>query len=542
MTSPINFYLAQKNFIVGDIAENFLKIKKSFQNSPNNSLVIFPELAITGYPPEDLLLSKHFLNNTLDYQKKIISLTKNNNKAILFGGIFVAEDKLYNVAIFAENGRIKNIIKKNNLPNYGVFDEKRYFSQGENFTSITFQEKKFLILICEDIWTKNLSNHLTSWHNLDGIIIINASPFDIKKQQKRLEITKNIAKKINSLLIYLNLIGGQDSLVFDGNSFIINKKGEIVQKLASCQEEELFVSLDEIDKSKEKNTKNDKFAEIYNVLILGIRDYFAKNKKKSVLIGLSGGVDSAICAILCSDALGVENVNLVMMPSKHTSDESCIDADLLIKNLKCKNISSLSIKKIFLEYSNILKLSFANKKADLTEENLQARIRGTLLMALSNKLGHLVIATSNKSETAVGYTTLYGDMCGAYSPIKDIYKTDLYQLCIWRNNNIPKIAKLKAKDILPQNIINKEPTAELRENQKDSDSLPSYEILDKILFNLIEQRKSIKEIIKLGFTEDDIKKISKLVKLSEYKRKQSALGPKISTLSFDKERRIAISS
>ena len=525
--------LVQKNFIVGDLEGNYNKIMQYYLASTGD-LVIFSELSIIGYPPEDLLLLPHFLEEVQHFQNKLIE--QSTNKGLLFGSIEHTTEGLYNVVVFAQYGKVQKIIRKKYLPNYGVFDEKRYFLAGDTINYIEFLGQKILILICEDLWQVN-NNEIVE--NIDLIIAINASPFALGKNQERLKIASNLAKNFNSELIYVNCVGGQDSLVFDGGSFILNKKGKIIKNLEFFAEDSfLFNRKNNLLKEIEFSYSDEELA--YNALLLSVRDYVEKNKQQSILIGLSGGADSAFCAILCADALGVENINLVMMPSRYTSKESFSDADELIKNLKAENILTLAIENIFVSFEEQLAEAFKGKEKDLTEENLQARIRGGLLMALSNKLGHLVIATSNKSEAAVGYATLYGDMCGAFSPIKDVYKSFLYKLCHWRNNNIPAISRAKIANPIPHNIIEKAPTAELRDEQKDSDSLPEYEILDEVLFNLIEEKKSVAEIVSLGFSKDVVEKVAKLLKFSEYKRYQAAIGPKISNLSFDKERRFPI--
>ena len=534
--------IAQQNFLLGDLQGNFQKIANIYIKYQDEvDLIIFPELSLTSYPPEDLLLSQAFLEQNNQIKKQLYVLTKNHRAAILYGDIFLENDVLYNAAIYIKDGKAAKIIKKCFLPNYGVFDELRYFAPNQELTTVNIAGEECLVLICEDLWHKDLLAIIEKKQpKLDKIIILNASPFAVDKFTRRYDLVKNLATKLESEVIYVNLVGGQDSLVFDGKSFIVDRKGQLVTLLKSFSEDVKLIDDQKI--TKIISYQDNKLADIYNALILSMRDYVYKNNFKSVLIGLSGGIDSALCAVLASDALGVENVYLVKMPSRYTSKQSFTDADNLINALGCKNILDLNIENIYNSFLTELETSFNNCQPDLTEENLQARIRGVLLMALSNKFSHLVLATSNKSESAVGYATLYGDMCGAFSPLKDIYKTLVYQLVKWRNNNVSLISFANNLNLVSSSLINKAPTAELRDNQKDSDNLPEYDILDQILAYLIEGRKSVSEIIELGFDRKEVEKINKLLLRSEYKRRQSALGPKISQLSFDRERRMPITN
>lgn len=525
--------LNQINFTVGALVENTKKLLSWYKKDCEVvDLSIFPELGIVGYPPEDLLYSSAFIKDIEFYQKKIIASTKNKNAALLFGTITKKGEKLYNTVYFVQNGILQNIIYKNSLPNYGVFDEKRYFAAENTHQTITLNDKSFLVLICEDLWQENLAEKI-AYLTFSEVIILNASPYNTAKLQKRL----NLVRRFNKKVYYLNLIGGQDSLVFDGNSFVINENGELVKLLASFQEAKELVN----DSESQVKLPED-LAQDYQALMLGLSDYVQKNNFKEVLIALSGGADSALVSVIACDALGVDKVHLVTMPSQYTSKESFTDADLLIKQLNCASVRRINIEEINSSFLHNLAPFFKGRKSDLTEENLQARIRGVLLMSLANKFGFLVLATSNKSETAVGYATLYGDMCGAYSVIKDIYKTKIYELIKWRNKNIPVTSLHKVANPVAQNIIDKAPTAELRANQQDTDSLPEYRDLDQILYYLIEEKKSINEIVSYGFAKEIVVKIYKLLKNSEYKRYQAAVGPKISALSFDKERRIPLTN
>lgn len=533
--------LAQLNFTIGDLDGNYNKINHFYhQYHDQCDLILFSELAISGYPPEDLLLKDYFIDEIEKKIESIIHFTKDKKSAILIGAPIRIGDNLFNSALLIEDGKIIDIFHKKELPNYGVFDERRYFTSANNLKNIKFRGVNLAILICEDVW--NLKNaFLLKEQEVDLIITINASPFDQDKLFNRIFNIKKFNQYLQKNIIYLNQIGSCDYLVFDGSSFVINKNNDIIKILAEFQEDSGLIEIDkkgdiagsaiEIKISKEEI--------IYNSLILALRDYIMKNGFQNVILGLSGGIDSALVAVIAADALGSDNVRLIALPSKYNSNQSYIDAKELSDNLGI-NLEQILIQNIVNEVENSLENVFLNQKTDFTEENIQSRIRGLLLMAISNKFGNLLLATGNKSELAVGYATLYGDMNGAYNPLKDLYKTEIYQLSRWRNDNIPKISKLSSKNIIPESIIIKEPTAELRENQKDSDSLPNYDILDQILYLLIEEQKSEEYVIAQNFDPKIVKKVTKMFYSNEFKRQQAVLGPKISKMSFDKDRRYQI--
>jgi NAD+ synthase len=377
----------------------------------------------------------------------------------------------------------------------------------------------------------------------DFIISINSSPFEKDKQEKRFEKAQKFSKNLQKPLIYVNQIGGQDSLIFDGKSFVLDEKGQ--QKLVMkefCEDSKIIeisknskqISIQVLENQKAKEENLESAEKIYSACILGLRDYIEKSGFKKILLGMSGGIDSALVASIAADALGTKNIELYALPSRYNSKTSFDDAINYSRNLEIE-LKNISIEKIFSSF-----LETMPNISSLAQENLQSRIRGNILMSLSNSTGALLLSTGNKSELAVGYATIYGDMCGAYNPIKDIYKSEIFELAKWRNKNIPTISKFQKTEIIPENIIIKEPTAELRENQKDSDSLPDYKILDQILFSLIEEEKSIQETIENGFDDKLVKKVAKLFYANEYKRKQAVLGPKISKMSFDLERRYPI--
>jgi len=542
--SNLKIQLAQINPTIGDISGNCEKILHEFKKATEHQcdLVIFPEMSLCGYPCEDLWQKKYFI---WEIEKKILEICKisqNSKCAILLGAPTLTFNRakkeiIQNSAYLIENGEVKKIINKKTLPNNGVFDENRYFEASNTLSLVEFRGLTLAILICEDLWdAKNI--FLLQEQIFDAAIAINASPYSTKKHEYRNKTAQNFTKTLNKPLIYVNQVGGQDFLVFDGSSFVMNAQGQNVLQLKGFCEDDAII---EINKDGEIKCT---IAEVlpseeerdYSACILGLRDYIKKNNFKNVLLGMSGGIDSALVATIAVDALGSENVALYALPSPFNSETSMIDAK------SCGHNLDLELKIISIESTFDTMLYTLGEISDLAKENLQSRIRGNILMAISNNSGALLLSTGNKSELACGYATLYGDMCGAFNPIKDIYKTRVYELANWRNKNVPNISIFPHKNLIPQNIITKAPTAELRPNQKDSDSLPEYEVLDKILFYLIEEKRSIVEIISFGFEEKLVEKIANLFYHSEYKRQQSCLGPKISDMSFDRDRRYPVTN
>lgn len=546
--SKLKIYLAQINTSVGDLEKNTQKILAEFTkaNQEKCDLIIFPESTICGYPCDDLWQKKHFILAIEEKIKEITAASQGKNCAILLGAPIIDFDKskkeiIKNCGLIISDGRVEKIITKKNLPNNGVFDEKRYFTPANNLTSFDFRDVTLSILICEDLWDgKNL--FLMGEQISDAVIVINSSPFAKNKQEARFEKAQNFAKKLQRPLIYVNQIGGQDSLVFDGSSFALDENGAEKIRLKEFAEDGKIVEIEKknkvtlIGKNREKTLSEEE--KIYSAAILGLRDFVQKSGFEKVLLGMSGGIDSAIVAIMAVDALGSDNVALFALPSRFNSESSMIDANETAQNLGVK-LEVISIEENFEILTKTLLVN-QEKLNDLTCQNMQSRIRGNILMALSNNLGALLLSTGNKSELAMGYATIYGDMCGAFNPIKDIYKSEIFKLAAWRNDNIPEISCLKKKDLIAANILTKEPSAELKENQKDSDSLPDYKILDEILFLLIEEEKSVLEITEKGFDEKLVKKLAKNFYASEHKRRQSCPGPKISNMAFDKERRYPI--
>ena len=542
MTKKISILIVQTNPIVGNIEYNKQIVVDHIKDNQSD-LIVFSELMLTGYPPEDLVLKPAFMDRVNSALSEILECSKSSDATIILGTPYFDKDKLFNAALVIKEGQILNKHYKMALPNYGIFDEKRIFSNGEQITIIDFKGINLGIFICEDIWVKDTILELDK-DRMDLAVSLNASPFDVNKIEDREKKALNFASSIDAPLMYVNQVGGQDEIVFDGSSFICDQT-KIVSKLNHCVEESREYIFNTIDKAFEVD-ENDKFDIdkqdiVYSNLILGLRDYVDKNKFPGVVIGISGGIDSAFSAAVAVDALGADRVKGILMPSQFTSDESNIDANLLGKNLRI-DLLSISIQDIVNSYDNTLSDLFADKEKDITEENIQSRTRGAILMAYSNKFGHMVVTNGNKSEVSVGYSTLYGDMCGGFSVVKDIYKSDLYRLSEWRNTNLPSLSKINTLDIIPKNIILKEPTAELKADQKDSDSLPPYDILDKILFLLVEKESSIKEIVSQGYDVGVVTKVQNLLYNSEYKRRQAAPGVKISERNFGYDRRYPITN
>lgn len=497
------------------------------------------ELFLIGYPPQDLLFRNDFIKKVEFFKKKIFSMTKKQRTIFLLNIPQEETKKIFNVLFLIKNGKV--VFKKNKsiLPNYGVFDEKRYFySKGIDTSFYLHKSKKIKFLICEEMWSEKFLKKNND--NYDFTVSINASPFEIEKFSQRIKKSRNAAKAFDSDLIYLNHVGCQDELIFDGGSFLMNKGGEIITQAKFFQEDEIIIDTKSHSSNKVVTPKN-KMENLYQALMYSLKTYMKNNKFREVVLGLSGGIDSALCSLIAADTLGSKNVKPVFMPTIYTSNESKRDVKSLCKNLGLKfdNILIDDLRKKILSKLDFI---FKDLAKNLAEENIQSRIRGLILMAISNKFNSLLIATGNKSELAVGYSTLYGDMCGGFSLIKDLYKSQVFSLVKWRNDNIPMNAYLIKKKLIPENIIIKEPTAELRFNQKDKDSLPEYEKLDKVLELLIDKNYGIKQIKKFGYSENMIKMIWEMIKKSEFKRYQSTIGPKISSMSFDKDRRFPITN
>ena len=546
MSKKIKIALAQLNPLVGDVSGNvdkLLKIRSELKNDVD--LLVAPELYISGYPIDDLVLREDFLNLVEIEIKRLVENTKDGKSAIIFGAPRRDNTLIKNSVYVVENGKIEAIKDKYELPNTGVFDEQRIFSEGELEDCVKIKDINFGLPICEDIWEKTVLDNLSK-SGAEIIIAINASPFTISKSSERNHIALSRVKETKLPLIYLNRTGGQDELIFDGTSFALNHDGNKFFCSSEFKEE---ISIIDFKKQNGKwigngniNKSSSETERLYKALVLGLRDYVNNNKFPGVVLGLSGGIDSALVAAIATDAFGPSMVQSIMLPSNFTGQDSLNDAKDTANLLKI-NFSNLEINEAMKIVDKTLgKFNGKSFSPGITEENIQSRLRGLLLMALSNRYGYMVLATGNKSEYAVGYSTLYGDMCGGFAPIKDVWKTDVFKLCRWRNENFSELFKGPKGRVIPENIITKAPTAELRENQKDTDSLPEYEILDEILKGLVEKEISVEKIISKGFEREIVEKTAHLLARSEYKRFQSAPGPKVTSKAFGRDRRFPLTS
>jgi NAD+ synthase len=546
MNKKIKIALAQLNPLVGDVSGNvdkLLKIRSELKNDVD--LLVAPELYISGYPIDDLVLREDFLNLVEVEIKRLVENTKDGKSAIIFGAPRRDNTLIKNSVYVVENGKIGAIKDKYELPNTGVFDEQRIFSEGELEDCVKIKDINFGLPICEDIWEKTVLDNLSK-SGAEIIIAINASPFTISKSSERNHIALSRVKETKLPLIYLNRTGGQDELIFDGTSFALNHDGNKFFCSAEFKEETSILDFERKNGKWIGNgniTKSSSEIErLYKALVLGLRDYVNNNKFPGVVLGLSGGIDSALVAAIATDAFGPSMVQSIMLPSNFTGQDSLNDAKDTANLLKI-NFSNLEINEAMKIVDKTLgKYNGKSFSPGITEENIQSRLRGLLLMALSNRYGYMVLATGNKSEYAVGYSTLYGDMCGGFAPIKDVWKTDVFKLCRWRNENFSELFKGPKGRVIPENIITKAPTAELRENQKDTDSLPEYEILDEILKGLVEKEISVEKIISKGFEREIVEKTAHLLARSEYKRFQSAPGPKVTSKAFGRDRRFPLTS
>ena len=546
MTTHLKIALAQLNPVVGDLAGNVAKLKAAHEKAAKlgADLVVLPELFITGYPPEDLVLKPAFQAAARAHVEALAAETK-SGPGILTGTIWPEDGRLYNAAVLIADGAVQAVRFKVELPNYGVFDEKRVFEPGPLPGPINFKGVRIGVPICEDIWKEEVSECLAE-SGAEILISPNGSPFDWPKPGKRMNVAVARVTETKLPLVYLNQVGGQDELVFDGASFILNADHSLAAQLPAWEE---AVVLTEWTKAGGQwrcvkapiEKLDDGDAEAYHACVLGLRDYVGKNGFPGVVLGLSGGINSALVAAIAVDALGPERVHCVMLPYRYTSNASLDDAEQCAKALGVRyDIVPISAGVEGIEAS--LQPLFKGKKADTTEENIQSRIRGATLMAISNKLGGMVLTTGNKSEMSVGYATLYGDMNGGFNPIKDLYKMEVYRLSRWRNAHVPKGGKGPKGEVIPSNILTKAPTAELRPNQTDQDSLPPYEVLDDILSCLVENEMSVAEIAARGHSLETVRKVERLLYLAEYKRRQAAPGVKISARSFGRDRRYPITN
>jgi len=556
METTIRIALAQINCTVGDLNGNCRKILEYAEKAERYAadIVSFPELAVTGYPPEDLLLKPKFVEDNVAALQELSRSIR--NIVAVVGFVDKGRRGVHNSAAVISAGEIKGIYHKMRLPNYAVFDEKRYFNSGKNPLVFLFGQHPFGVNICEDIWMPGGPTAAQARYGARFICNINASPYHAGKIKLRQEIIGTQARNNNVVMSYTNMVGGQDELVFDGQSMVIDKDGTLLARAEAFKEDLLIVDVKLHEEGRVRSAKRlvkvkdghsrsvnvpvekriapplKPTEEAYRALLLGLRDYVQKNGFKKVVLGLSGGIDSALVAVLAADALGKENVMSVFMPSRFSSEASRVDARELCENLDVRFLE-ISIERIYDAYLETLASVFSGLQPDITEENIQARIRGNIIMALSNKFGWLVLTTGNKSEMSVGYATLYGDMAGGFAVIKDVPKTLVYRLCRWRNS---------LSRAIPERVLTKAPSAELKPDQKDTDTLPPYDTLDPILKAYVEEDEDAAKIIRTGYDPETVNRVIKMVDMSEYKRRQSPPGIRITPKAFGKDRRVPITN
>ncbi|WP_319568480.1 NAD+ synthase [Cohaesibacter marisflavi] len=546
MTERLVFSLAQLNPHLGDIAGNAEMARAAHKVAAEQGAdcLVLSELFISGYPPEDLVLKPAFQDACREQVEKLAELTEGDAPAILIGSPWVDGERLYNAVCLLDNGEVQAVRYKADLPNYGVFDEKRVFAAGPMPGPINLRGVAVGVPICEDIWDIEVCECLAET-GAELLVVPNGSPFNLDKWEVRQQVAIQRVIETELPLVYLNQVGGQDELVFDGASFALNGDRSLAMQMVGFAEDQQVLVAERIDGkwmlSGPIEPVMDRDASAWSACMLGLRDYVNKNRFPGVVLGLSGGIDSAICAALAVDALGADRVHCVMLPYRYTSGESLKDAADCAKALGVR-YDVVDIVKPVEGFSEALSGLFEGTDEGVTEENLQSRARGTILMAVSNKFGNMVVTTGNKSEMSVGYATLYGDMNGGFNPIKDLYKMAVYHLSAWRNQHKPDGALGPAGEVIPANIISKAPTAELRENQTDQDSLPEYPVLDDILECLVEKEMGIEEIVERGHAPDLVRRIEHLLYIAEYKRRQSAPGVKLSEKNFGRDRRYPITN
>jgi NAD+ synthase len=546
MTDKLTIALAQINPTVGDIRRNAERILAARKKAAGADLVVYSELVLCGYPPEDLVLKPFFQDKVEAEMKRLAEVTADGGPAMLVGAPWRAGGELYNAILLLDGGEITHIRYKYDLPNYGVFDEKRVFDAGPMPGPVNFRDVRLGVPICEDIWSPEVPECLVE-SGAEILVVANGSPFDSGKGDIRLQHAIRRVMETGLPLIYVNQVGGQDELVFDGASFVLNADRSLAARMPAFSE---GVSMTHwrrdgnngwLCEIGERVPHPEGHAAMYEAMVLGLADYVNKNGFPGIILGLSGGIDSALSAAVAVDALGPDRVHCVMMPSPYTSPESLEDASEVARMLGVK-LDAVRIEPAMQAFTEMLKPIFGDSAPDITEENVQARSRGLTLMAISNKLGYMVLTTGNKSEMSVGYATLYGDMCGGYSVLKDVYKVDVFALSHWRNQNIPANAKGPGGRVMPERVITKPPSAELRPDQKDQDSLPPYEVLDDILSCLIEEELSVDEICKRGHEPQTVQRVWRMLDRAEYKRRQAPPGVKLTRRAFGRDRRYPITN
>jgi NAD+ synthase len=545
MSATLSIAVGQLNPTVGDIQGNLAKIRDARSAAgAHTDLVVCSELALIGYPPEDLVLRPAVIAATRRAVHDLAAETK-SGPAVLATTPWEDGGHLYNAAVLLEGGRITAVRYKYELPNYGVFDEKRVFEAGPLPDPVDFRGVRLGVMICEDMWYPTVPRHLTS-NGAQLMIVPNGSPFEREKLDRRVELARDRVRETGLPLMYVNQVGGQDELVFDGGSFVVNADGTLAVRLPVWREAATSTTWTRTGSAWTCTSRD--LAPIpvepgntYQALMLGLRDYVNKNCFPGVLLGLSGGIDSALTACIAVDALGRDRVIGVRLPSRFTSDESQTDAELSAARLGIR-LETISIGDVVNAIERVLEPLFAGRGRDITEENIQARVRGLLLMAISNKFRSMVLTTGNKSEMSVGYATLYGDMCGGYSVLKDQYKTEVYRLAAWRNRCVPEEALGPPGEVVPERVMTKAPTAELRPNQTDQDALPEYAELDAMLHGLVERERSVDDIARDGHPREAVSRTQNMLFTAEYKRRQAPPGVKTSSRSFGRDRRYPITN
>lgn len=540
MPEQMHIALCQINPTLGDLEGNEALILLHYRKlCRRHDLVVFPELALLGYPPEDLVLIPSFQQACHAALLRLAEATVGQMGAMLVGGLHMEDGQLYNAAFLLESGQIRHVARKHFLPNSGVFDEQRVFAAGPLPDVVPWRGRQMAFLVCEDMWHPEIFTKLAA-QNVEIVIVINGSPFEDGKQVIREHLAQNAAKTHGMSLLYCNMYGGQDELVFDGMSFAANASGEIIHRLAAFREDTASYSvgkrrLEAHDPTYETPARPES---LYAAMTLGLRDYIDKNQASGVVLGLSGGIDSVLVACLAVDALGAARVRTVMLTSPYTSSISVEDAATLAQTLGVRH-EVISIEPGMQAMQGMLE-GLTQPMSPLALENIQSRLRGLALMAISNSSGELLLSTGNKSELAVGYATLYGDMCGAYNPLKDLYKTDVYLVAEWRNAHQVAGGKGPSGVVIPERVLKRAPTAELRPDQTDAQSLPPYDRLDAILKALVEGRASVEDLYAGYYHREEVARVAKLLQLSEFKRRQAPPGPKLTSLSFGKDRRFPL--
>ena len=547
MTMSLVIALAQINASVGGLAANTDAILAARAAAPGTDLIVTPELSVVGYPPEDLVLKPALVAAARDRVEALAAATADGGPALLVGAPLAEDGRLFNAMFLLDKGEIVGITRKHDLPNYGTFDEKRVFSAGPLPGPLGLRGVRIGVPICEDIWSPDVTECLVET-GAEILVVPNGSPFETGKDDRRLSLAVARVVETGLPLVYLNRVGGQDELVFDGASFVLNADRSLAVELPDWDETVVttqwtrsLLGHNWTCASGLRAVRDEDPADIYHAMLVGLRDYVNRNGFPGVVLGLSGGIDSALSAAVAVDALGPDRVWCVMMPSPYTSRDSLEDAADCARLLGCR-LDTVDIGPAMAAFDTMLKPLFAGRAPDTAEENIQSRIRGLSLMALSNKFGPMLLTTGNKSEMSVGYATIYGDMAGGYSVLKDVYKTTVFKLSQWRNAHRPRLSIGPHGPVMPQRVIDKPPTAELRDNQTDQDSLPPYDLLDRILLGLVENERSAAQLVADGIDADTVARIERLLNLAEYKRRQAPPGVKIGSRNFGRDRRYPITN